>query len=198
VLDFIRETVLSYRHSHSLTLAFVLWCLLPVALLNGVIFYWVFSALSSLRETLKEHGQIEKLSLFERLWKFLIGTLASETFSLLFEMFILTRSVTERWKYQWMLSDGISHALFLLVLAAMMFLWSPNKHSQQYAYSQQIDDSENPRAQLGSTENRTVWAEDDDGEQSDADSFRADTGGGNGVAPAVVIGALPMDQDGIF
>jgi len=50
VLGFIRETVLSYSHSHSLLLSFVLWCLLPVSLLDGAIFYWVFSALSSLRK----------------------------------------------------------------------------------------------------------------------------------------------------
>jgi len=193
VLDFIRESVLSYRHSHSLSMPFVLLCLLPVSLLNGAIFYWVFTALSSLMETLKERGQTEKLSLFERLWKFLIGTLAAATFTLLFQIFNLTKSVTERWKYQWLLSDGISHTLFLLVLAAMMYLWAPNKHSQRYAYSQQIDDCENPRAQLGSIDNCTVWADDKDGEQEDADSFWAQTGGGTGVAPADVIGAPPVD-----
>ncbi|CAK9042888.1 Transmembrane protein 87A [Durusdinium trenchii] len=35
VLDFVRESALSFRHSHSLSIAFVLLCLLPVALLNG-------------------------------------------------------------------------------------------------------------------------------------------------------------------
>jgi len=138
------------------------------------------------------------MSLFERLWKFLIGTIAAATCSLLFEIFNLTKSVTERWKYQRMLSDGISHTLFLLALAAMMFLWAPSKHSQRYAYFQQVDDSENLSAQLGSTETRTVLAADEDGEQSGVDSFWAYTGGGTGVAPAVVIGAPPMYQDEIF
>merc|ERR1712151_252800 len=72
VLDFIRESVLSFRHSHSLSLAFVFLCLLPVSLLNGAIFYWVFTALSSLMETLRERRQFEKLLLFRRLWKILI------------------------------------------------------------------------------------------------------------------------------
>ena len=37
VLDFIRESVLSFRHSHALSLPFVLLYLLPVSLLNGGI-----------------------------------------------------------------------------------------------------------------------------------------------------------------
>jgi len=78
VLNFIRETVLSFRHSHTLPLAFVLLCLLPVSLINGPIFYWVFTALSSLMETLKEHGQTEKLMPFRRLWAFLIWTLGAQ------------------------------------------------------------------------------------------------------------------------
>merc|ERR1711862_1024380 len=69
VLDFIRQTVLSFRHSHSLSLAFVLLCVLPVSLLNGGIFYWVFTALTSNIETLQERKQLEKLLLFQRLWK---------------------------------------------------------------------------------------------------------------------------------
>merc|ERR1719424_1863805 len=79
VMDFIRESVLSFRHSHSLTLTFVLLCLLPVSLLNGGIFYWVFTALSSLMETLRDRRQFEKLALFQMLWKILIFALAVGT-----------------------------------------------------------------------------------------------------------------------
>merc|ERR1719310_980625 len=64
VLDVVREVVLSFRHSHSLSIVFVLLCLLPVSALNGAIFYWVFTALSSLIQTLKERRQSQKLALF--------------------------------------------------------------------------------------------------------------------------------------
>merc|ERR1719189_2399066 len=79
VLDFIRETVLSYRHSHTLSLAFVLLCLLPVSLLNGGIFYWVFTALSDIMTSLKEKQQSEKLLLYKRLWRILVLSLALAT-----------------------------------------------------------------------------------------------------------------------
>jgi len=197
VLVFIRETVLSFRNSHSLSMAFVLLCLLPVSVLNGVIFYWVFTALSSLIESLKERGQTEKLILFERLWKFLIWTLAAAMFTLLFQIFNLTKSITERWKYQWLFSDAVSHTLFLLVLSAMMYLWAPSKHSQRYAYSTQLDDCESPKAQPGSMDNCT--ATDEVGvRDDDDDSFWAATGGGTEVVPADVVGAPGPDQDRSF
>eukprot|EP00747_Dinoflagellata_sp_TGD_P182066 gnl/TRDRNA2_/TRDRNA2_36136_c0_seq1.p1 gnl/TRDRNA2_/TRDRNA2_36136_c0~~gnl/TRDRNA2_/TRDRNA2_36136_c0_seq1.p1 ORF type:complete len:541 (+),score=100.04 gnl/TRDRNA2_/TRDRNA2_36136_c0_seq1:128-1750(+) len=142
VLEVVREVVLSFRHSHSLPLAFVLLCLLPVSLLNGVIFYWVFTALSSLIEALKDRRQFEKLILFQRLWTILICTLATATITLLYQIFNLSRSIATRWMHQWLFTDGVSHILFLVVLAAMMYLWAPHKYSQRYAYSQQIDDHE--------------------------------------------------------
>mmetsp|Transcript_39315 Transcript_39315/g.69151 ORF Transcript_39315/g.69151 Transcript_39315/m.69151 type:complete len:510 (-) Transcript_39315:79-1608(-) len=193
VLDFIRESVLSFRHSHSLSLAFVLLCLLPVSLLNGGIFYWVFTALSSLMETLRDRRQFEKLALFQRLWKILIFALAVATATLLFQIFNLSRSITTRWKYQWLFADGVSHVLFLVVLAAMMYLWAPHKYSQRYAYSQQIDNDEKEmQAPEGAQD---VWAEEGglDEEGDDGESFWATTrdsaGHDAGKAPADVIGA---------
>jgi len=195
VLDFIRESVLSFRHSHSLSLAFVLLCLLPVSLLNGGIFYWVFTALSSLMETLRDRRQFEKLALFQRLWKILIFALTVATVTLLFQIFNLSRSITTRWKYQWLFADGVSHVLFLVVLAAMMYLWAPHKYSQRFAYTQQVDTADHDNAAAAPAD---VWAEegglDDDGD--DQDSFWAtthrDAGGAADKqegAPADVIGS---------
>jgi hypothetical protein len=192
VLDFIRESVLSFRHSHSLSLAFVLLCLLPVSLLNGGIFYWVFTALSSLMETLRDRRQFEKLALFQRLWKILIFALAVATATLLFQIFNLSRSITTRWKYQWLFADGVSHILFLVVLAAMMYLWAPHKYSQRFAYSQQVDSSDPDGAAAAAPAD--VWAEEGglDDEPDDADSFWATTHNSNAEgpkAPADVIGS---------
>uniref|UniRef100_A0A7S0A837 GOST seven transmembrane domain-containing protein n=1 Tax=Pyrodinium bahamense TaxID=73915 RepID=A0A7S0A837_9DINO len=186
VMDFIRESVLSFRHSHSLSLTFVLLCLLPVALLNGAIFYWIFTALSSLMETLRERRQHEKLLLFERLWKILVAALAIASLTLLFQIFDLSRSISIRWHYQWFFADGVSHILFLFVLAAMMYLWAPHTNSQRYAYSHQVDEHDaEPDSKAGGGP-QTVWA-DEDGidEDGEDDSFWATTHGksAEGVTP---------------
>jgi len=195
VLDFIRETVLSFRHSHSLSLAFVFLCLLPVSLLNGAIFYWVFTALSSLMETLRERRQSEKLLLFQRLWKILIAALGIATFTLLFQIFNLSRSITARWKHQWLLTDGVSHVLFLFVLASMMYLLAPHKYSQRYAYSQQIDGNDDELGEKAPENAGTLWADED--EADDGESFWAATKGAPGSkVKADVIGASEEEMQG--
>jgi len=191
VLDFVRESALSFRHSHSLSIAFVMLCLLPVALLNGVIFYWIFTALSTLMETLSERKQMEKLVLFQRLWQILIAALGLASLSLLFQLFDLSRSISIRWHYQWFFADGVSHILFCIVLAAIMYLWAPHTNSQRYAYKQvDADDKEEQGGQaVGS---KDVWADEGglDDEEED-DSFWASTHRGKESAgvEAEVIGA---------
>lgn len=176
VLGFIREAVLSFRHSHSLSLAFVLLCLLPVSLLNGLIFFWVFHALSKVMDTLQERRQFEKLALFRRLWKLLIFALAIATFTLLFQIFTLSQSITTRWKYQWLFTDGITHILFLVVLAVMMYLWAPHKYSQRFAYSVQVDSGDPEPTTAYPTAD--VWGDDGaDEDGDDGESFWATTHG---------------------
>jgi hypothetical protein len=176
VLDFIREAVLSFRHSHTLSLLFVLLCLLPVSLLNGGIFYWIFTALSGLIETLKERRQTEKLVLFTRLWKLLVFSMGLASITLLWQIFDLSRSITVRWHYQWLFADGVSHMLFLLVLLAMMFLWAPTSISSKYAYSQTVDDEARDSTKKGKGDTSTVWADEEAPEEGEEDeSFWATT-----------------------
>lgn len=177
VLDFIREAVLSFRHSHSLSLVFVLLCLLPVSLLNGLIFFWVFHALSKVMDTLRERRQFEKLALFQRLWRLLIFALTIATITLLAQIYGLSQSITTRWKHQWLFADGVTHILFLVVLAVMMYLWAPHKYSQRFAYSVQVDSGDHDAKTADHS--AEVWA-DDGGLDEDADegeSFWAATHG---------------------
>jgi len=178
ILDFIRGSVLSFRHSHSFSLIFVLLCLMPVAMLNGAIFYWIFTALSSLMETLQERRQLEKLVLFTRLWKILIFALGMASLTLLFLVCDLSRSISIRWHYQWFLTDGVSHVLFLLVLAAMMYLWAPHNNSGRYAYSPAV--TKNKDKGEGKNE-QPSWVEEDlPDEGAEDESFWSATRGGEG------------------
>eukprot|EP00405_Crypthecodinium_cohnii_P039631 CAMPEP_0206541042 /NCGR_PEP_ID=MMETSP0325_2-20121206/9371_1 /ASSEMBLY_ACC=CAM_ASM_000347 /TAXON_ID=2866 /ORGANISM="Crypthecodinium cohnii, Strain Seligo" /LENGTH=539 /DNA_ID=CAMNT_0054038893 /DNA_START=220 /DNA_END=1836 /DNA_ORIENTATION=- len=173
VLDFVRESVLSYRFSHSLSAAFIVLCLIPVALLNGVIFYWIFTALSSLMETLQQRKQSEKLLLFQRLWNVIVGALILASCSILFQLFDLSKTISMRWHHQWFFADGVSHILFLAVLVAMMFLWAPGyQSSQRFSYTPAaVADSDEESNKKGD-----IWAEDDLDEEEEGDeSFWAST-----------------------
>jgi len=173
VLGVVREVVLSFRHSHSLPIIFVLLCLLPVSLLNGVIFYWVFTALSSLIQTLKERGQTSKLQLFQQLWSILILSLGVATGTLLYQFLALSSKLHKTWMNQWLFTDGVSHILFLLVLTAMMYLWAPHKNSQRYAYSQ-IDGKEGD-IDKGAAATSADWVEEVGADDDEDDTFWTST-----------------------
>jgi hypothetical protein len=135
VFDTVREVALSFRHSHTLSAVFVLLCLLPVSVLVAGIFLWVFTSLSELMKSLAERKQAEKLRLFTCLWRVLVGALAIGTLSLGYQIMTTSVPIAQRWTTQWLLTDGVSHLLFLFVLMWIMYLWAPHKHSQRYAYS---------------------------------------------------------------
>ena len=65
--DFLRYAVLSVRsgREHNLPFLVVMACVIPVSVMNGVIFMWVFSSLSNLMVPPSERQQTEKLWLFE-------------------------------------------------------------------------------------------------------------------------------------
>jgi len=167
ILAFIREVVLSLKHSHSLSPSFVLFCLLPISLLNGIIFYWVFTALSSLIQNLKERGQSEKLQVFQNLWRILIVVLAVVTVTLLYQIFNVNREMTGSWRHQWLFTDGVGHILFLVILIAMMYLWAPHQHSQRYAYV--AAGEKNSKDEISRSSGDIGWDDDDieDGEGLD-------------------------------
>lgn len=171
VLDFIREVVLSFRHSHSLSIAFVLLCLLPVSLLNGAIFAWIFTALPNLMETLKERRQMAKLLLFQRLWYILMSAISVATFALLYQIFMFSSDMTQKWRQQWLFTDGVSHGLFLFVLVAMMYLWAPHKYSQRFAYSDQVESEDEKSREASATAASlpgAIWVDDEDDEEADS------------------------------
>eukprot|EP00927_Polykrikos_kofoidii_P057633 TRINITY_DN5178_c0_g2_i1.p1 TRINITY_DN5178_c0_g2~~TRINITY_DN5178_c0_g2_i1.p1 ORF type:complete len:557 (-),score=62.46 TRINITY_DN5178_c0_g2_i1:71-1741(-) len=144
-LDAPRRMVISFRQSYEVHIGFVLGILVPVAILNGGIFYCVFTQLGNMLRLLEETKQTHKLKVFRRLGKVLVFALIVATISQLLEFVTISRSIEDSWKSDWIYSDGVSHGLFACVLIAMMVLWKPTKNSQRYAYSAQIDDIDTDR-----------------------------------------------------
>jgi len=192
LLDGSRMGILSFQHSHALSIPFVVFCLLPVSLLNGVIIAWVFTALTNLIATLKSRRQSDKELLFQRLFKMLASAIAVTCVSLLYHLFTLSRSVSDRWHSEWLFTDGIQHLVFLYILSGMIFLWAPSAFSKKFAYSQQLDgkdfrdEEEAEVAALtsgasGAIGAGKVWSKDEviveEGEEEDDDSFWASTHG---------------------
>lgn len=139
ILDVIRDVVLSFRHSHFISVSFVLLCLIPVSVVNGIIFYWVFSSLSNLMENLKEHKQTDKLSLYNKFWFVLFFTLVVGTLGLLYQIWTMSKAPETTWMSQWFFTDGLQHILFYFVTVCMFYLWAPSANSHLYSHVYQLD-----------------------------------------------------------
>jgi len=137
VLEFVRELMVAFRFTYQVSVHFTLLCLVPVALLNLGIFAWIFVALSSLIKKLKQDRQKEKLYIFQRLWAVLVTVATIAAFSTVFEFLVLPLDFIQRWHYQWLFGDGVSHVLFLTVLLVIVYLWLPSENSKRYVFSQQ-------------------------------------------------------------
>mmetsp|Transcript_62151 Transcript_62151/g.115325 ORF Transcript_62151/g.115325 Transcript_62151/m.115325 type:complete len:490 (+) Transcript_62151:54-1523(+) len=140
-LDYIRRVITNFQDTE-VPLAFILCILLPCSIMNGLIFYWVFSSLGDAIDTLTAQKQTEKLKLFHRLWCGLVIALVLLTIGQLAEFGMVSVEVEVRWPYQWIFEDAVSHVLFILVLLFQMILFRPHKESHRYAYSQQLADEE--------------------------------------------------------
>jgi len=196
VLNFIREIVISFRHTHSLPMYFVMLCLFPVSLMNGGIFYWVFSALSSLIENLSSSGQSEKLAKFQKLWWILVFAIIFAVVTLLVQVFLFSKNAAHYWREQWLVTDLAPHAVFVFVLVAMMVLWKPAEGSSRLAYMQQIGGDEEGAAEGPGAADGSAWADEvviEDEDNKD-DSFWA---GSKNQAPPAVIGGKADEPRGL-
>ncbi|CAE7442216.1 tmem87a [Symbiodinium pilosum] len=161
VLNVIREIVLAYSHSQAIPMAFVLLCLVPVSILNGGIFYWIFAGLTGLMETLESQGQTEKLQIFKKLWWILLIAIAFAVGVLMAQVFVFSRDFPARWEEQWMFTDGAPQVGYITVLTAIMCLWAPNEDSQRFAYSAQIDPNAEDQKDLSAVVQAEAISDDD-------------------------------------
>eukprot|EP00922_Rhytidocystis_sp_ex-Travisia-forbesii_P014864 GHVS01022224.1.p1 GENE.GHVS01022224.1~~GHVS01022224.1.p1 ORF type:complete len:545 (+),score=45.94 GHVS01022224.1:150-1784(+) len=165
VLDSIRQVTDEFIYSPHLPVAqflLVVCCIIPISILNGIVFYWIFSSLTDLLEVLEEQKQFEKLQIFKRLLAVLIAALILFTMALFVQIYAYASDVAARWQVHWWLSDGVPHLLFMLVLLVMMCLWKPNQLSRRLAYFQELpddDELDDSTPNVGPGDHVRVWGE---------------------------------------
>merc|ERR1712224_366322 len=137
---------------------------------------------------------MEKLVLFEKLWKVLMFSLVVAAVTLVFQIFVFAQDIAKQWMYQWLFSDGVSHGLFLIVLAVMMYLWAPNENSNRYAYSQQLASEEGLVSEMIEP---TCWA-DEVLQDDDLNLEDRDWRDWNDSVPAASFGKTTMDERDVF
>ncbi|XP_064080631.1 transmembrane protein 87A-like [Macrobrachium nipponense] len=118
----------------------VLLGLLPLALLESAICFWIFAALVQTTRTLRLRRNLVKLSLYRHFTNTLaFAVLASVIFMLWSLRYHLFEQCITDWKELWV-DDAYWHVLFAIILLVIMILWRPSNNNQRFAFSPLLDD----------------------------------------------------------
>ncbi|KAL8455188.1 hypothetical protein Emag_001025 [Eimeria magna] len=142
VFDSLRQVSNAYDTSGTFSLLRSLVVLLPISILNVIVFYWIFSALHENIELLTREKQYEKLLIYRRLFIVLFGGLFLATGILIVQLYAAALDPSDRWQHQAILTEGLPRLLFLLLVACMMLIWRPHIHSKRLAYFTEIGDTD--------------------------------------------------------
>ncbi|KAF8679302.1 hypothetical protein HU200_046084 [Digitaria exilis] len=122
---------------HSPSPAKRLFLVLPVAVLNTVFVYWIFSSLSKTLNKLKARRMTEKLEMYRRLTNALLITVAMSLGWITFEIhFKSTDEYNERWRAAWVI-PAVWQLISFSLLCAICLIWAPSQTSTRYAYSEE-------------------------------------------------------------
>ncbi|XP_023177241.2 transmembrane protein 87A [Drosophila hydei] len=115
---------------------------IPLAVLDTVICWWIFTSLVQTTRTLRLRRNMVKLSLYRHFTNTLIFAVIA---SLIFMLFALrlrkTESCTPGWRDIW-IDTAFWHILFSVLLLVIMILWRPTNNNQRYAFTPLLDNPE--------------------------------------------------------
>jgi amino acid permease len=115
-----------------------LLCILPVALLDALLYCWVLTGLTATLSQLTSRRQSAKLLLYRRFSHVLLASVVVSVCWVCWQMAtILSDTLDQRWATIW-LFDAFWHVLYFVLLLAVCSLWSPSKNNLQYAYMDEV------------------------------------------------------------
>ncbi|KJH46017.1 leucine Rich repeat-containing domain protein [Dictyocaulus viviparus] len=135
---------------------------LPLVITEIVIFYWIFTSLSSTMRTLKLRRNEVKLTVYRHFMNTLVfAVIASVIFmiwSLVYHIFpvcLKDWKELQDWrnlfefciKSGWWVDTAFWHVLFCFILVVIVILWRPSVNNQRYAFTPLLDDSEDENDQ---------------------------------------------------
>jgi len=142
VLFVTRDFVLSHRLSCALKTSGTLGVLAPAIFLDGCIFFWIFTEIGHRKAELDNSMQTAKVQLFDQLRTAMIMALSFEGFARLLQVADVIEAVDMPFQYKWLLGEGTSHMINLLVVVFLMTKWMPNEKIDFYSSFEQIGQDE--------------------------------------------------------
>uniref|UniRef100_A0A0E0LNA3 GOST seven transmembrane domain-containing protein n=1 Tax=Oryza punctata TaxID=4537 RepID=A0A0E0LNA3_ORYPU len=131
VLDVGENVGIVSDHSPARRLFFIL----PVAALNTVFIYWIFTSLSRTISKLKARRMTTKLEMYRKFANSLTIAVALSLGWITFEVhFKTTDEHNERWRVAWVI-PAVWELISFFLLCAICLLWAPSQNSMRFAYS---------------------------------------------------------------
>ncbi|WVZ66683.1 hypothetical protein U9M48_015872 [Paspalum notatum var. saurae] len=128
-----------------------LFLVVPVAALNTVFLYWIFSSLSKTLSKLKARRMTVKLEMYRRFTNALIIAVAVSLGWITFEIhFKSTEEYDERWRAAWVI-PAVWQLISFALLCAICLIWAPSQSSSRYAYLDEEDEGEDEDRDLEDT-----------------------------------------------
>lgn len=130
----------------------------PLALIDSLICYWIFTSLLSTIRALRLRRNLVKLQFYVHFKNVLIFGV---TMSIAFMIYsIKIHKETEcSWKDLW-IDVSFWHVLFSILLTVIAFLWRPTKNNQQYAFTPLLngddDDDEEEEVHFSNDSHETL------------------------------------------
>merc|ERR1740123_1800950 len=138
VFAFMFEALIHYNQTEKVESWMRVMLIPPVAIINGVFWWWTFVALNQTIEQLKVRRQTAKLQLYKAFTLCLVATLmAAITFAVYEMYYVLKELYFAQWQQLWFMEVGFWQILFTAIFLTICVLWRPSEHFKRYAYYNQ-------------------------------------------------------------
>eukprot|EP00484_Ammonia_sp_Unknown_P025635 CAMPEP_0197031360 /NCGR_PEP_ID=MMETSP1384-20130603/10389_1 /TAXON_ID=29189 /ORGANISM="Ammonia sp." /LENGTH=556 /DNA_ID=CAMNT_0042460877 /DNA_START=34 /DNA_END=1704 /DNA_ORIENTATION=- len=138
IFAFMFESLIHYNQTEKVESWMRVILIPPVAIINGIFWWWTFVSLNKTIEQLKIRRQSAKLQLYKSFTLVLVITLiAAITFAIYEMYYVLKELYFAQWQKLWFMEVGFWQILFSSIFITIMILWRPSEHFKRYAYYNQ-------------------------------------------------------------
>ena len=111
--------------------------MLPVAVVDALIYTWIFSAVEITTKHLKSRQQVTKLAMYNRFRYMLIFVVVAAGSFLVFQVIETMVQVDTLWKFYWLMRGFFDILTFAMILGVAI-IWRPNASTKRYAYAEEL------------------------------------------------------------
>ncbi|CAF1569779.1 unnamed protein product [Rotaria magnacalcarata] len=137
------EAILRINTKHDETNNKILISRIPLAVIDALMYYWIFTSLVATTRALRLRNNLLKLNVYRHFTNTILFAIAASVLFMIWSLksHFFTTCITN-WREFWV-DDVFWHILFSIILLVIMFLFRPSNNNQRYAFVPLLDHSDN-------------------------------------------------------